>query len=44
MADILAAHILKAAPVQNAIAQAKEAILKLAAERANPPKPAVDNG
>ncbi|WP_421694418.1 hypothetical protein [Aestuariivirga sp.] len=44
MADILEAHILKAAPAQNAVAQAKDAILKLAAERANPPKPGVDNG
>ena len=44
MADILAAHILKATPVQNAVAQAKEAIVKLAAERAIPPKPEVDNG
>ena len=44
MADILEAHILKAAPAQNAAAQAKDAILKLAAERANPPKPEVDNG
>lgn len=44
MADILEAHILKAAPAQNAVAQAKDAILKLAAERANPLKPEVDNG
>ena len=44
LADILEAHILKAAPAQNAVAQAKDAILKLAAERANPPKPEVDNG
>jgi hypothetical protein len=44
MADILEVHILKAAPAQNAVAQAKDAILKLAAERANPPKSEVDNG
>lgn len=39
MADILRAHILKAAPAQNAVAQAKDAILELASERANPPNP-----
>lgn len=44
MADILKNHILKAAPAQNAVAQAKEAILKLAAERANPSQPEVANG
>lgn len=44
LADILKTHILKAAPAQNAVAQAKDAILKLAAERANPPKPEVANG
>lgn len=44
MADILKTHILKAAPAQNAVAQAKEAILKLAAERANPSQPEVANG
>jgi hypothetical protein len=44
MADILKTHILKTAPAQNAVAQAKEAILKLAGERANPPKPEVANG
>lgn len=43
LADILKTHILKAAPAQNAVAQAKEAILKLAGERANPPKPEVAN-
>lgn len=41
MADILGTHILKAVPVQNAVTQAKDAILKLATERANPPKPEV---
>lgn len=44
MADILQAHILKVAPAQNAVVQARDAILKLADERANPPKPEVDNG
>lgn len=44
LTDILNAHILKAAPAQNAVAQAKDAIMKLAGERANPPKPEVANG
>ena len=44
LADILKTHILKAAPAQNAVAQAKDAILKLAGERANPPKPELANG
>ena len=44
VANILEAHILKAAPAQNAVAQAKDAILKLAAERSNPAKPEVANG
>jgi hypothetical protein len=39
LTDILQTHILKATPAQNAVAQAKDAILKLAGERANPPKP-----
>lgn len=43
MADILRTHILKAAPAQNAVTQAKDAILKLASERANPPEPEVPN-
>ncbi|UPK31501.1 hypothetical protein [Bradyrhizobium sp. 195] len=44
LADILKTHILKAVPAQNAVAQAKDAVLKLAGERANPPKPEVANG
>ena len=44
LADILKGHILKSAPAQNAVALAKDAILKLAGERANPPKPEVANG
>lgn len=37
IARILATHILKAAPAPNAVAEAKDAIVKLAAQRANPP-------
>lgn len=44
LAEILKTHILKATPAQNAVAQAKDAILKLAGERANPPEPEVANG
>jgi hypothetical protein len=44
LADILKAHILKTAPTQNAVAQAKDAIVKLAGERANPPNPKAANG
>ncbi|MCP3477946.1 hypothetical protein NLM33_48655 (plasmid) [Bradyrhizobium sp. CCGUVB1N3] len=44
LADILKTHILKATPAQNAVAQAKDAVLKLAGERANPPKPEAANG
>ena len=36
LADILKTYLLKTAPAQNAVAQAKDAILKLAGERANP--------
>ena len=38
LTGILTTYILKAAPAQNAVVLAKEAILKLAGERANPPK------
>lgn len=44
LADILKGHILKTAPAQNAVVLAKDAILKLAGERANPPKSEVANG
>lgn len=44
LAGILTTHILKAAPAQTAVVQAKDAIVKLAAERANPPKVEVANG
>jgi hypothetical protein len=43
LADILAKHLLTAAPAVDALARAKDAILKLAGERANPPKPEVAN-
>ena len=35
LATILTAHLIKADPAQNAVASAKDAILKLAAERAS---------
>lgn len=44
LAEVLKTHILKAEPAQNAVAQAKDAILKLAGERANPHGPEVANG
>ncbi|MBS4009779.1 MAG: hypothetical protein KGZ72_03380 [Roseovarius sp.] len=44
LAGVLMTHILKATPAQNAVAQAKDAILKLASERAAPPKVEVVNG
>jgi hypothetical protein len=44
LTDILTTHILKAAAAQNAVAQAKDAIVKLAAERASPPKAELTNG
>jgi hydroxymethylpyrimidine/phosphomethylpyrimidine kinase len=44
LAAILTAHILKGAPAPNAIAQAKDAIVKLASERADPPKVEVVHG
>jgi len=44
LAAILTTHILKGAPSQNAVVQAKDAIVNLAAERANPPKVEVANG
>lgn len=44
LATILKTHLLKTAPAQNAVTQAKDAILKLAGERANPPQPEVANG
>lgn len=39
LAVILAEHLLTAAPAVDAVAKAKEAILGLAANRANPPQP-----
>jgi hypothetical protein len=44
LVEILVAHILKAAPAKNAVANAKDAILKLAVERANPSKQGAANG
>jgi hypothetical protein len=44
LTDILVKHLLTAAPAVDAVAKAKDAILKLAGERANPPKPDVDDG
>ena len=38
LAAILTEHILKVAPSTNAVAQAKDAIVKLAVERTTPPK------
>jgi hypothetical protein len=44
LADILKTHILKVVPAQNAVAQAKDAVLKLAGERASLPKREVADG
>jgi hypothetical protein len=44
LADILRAHLLKVSPVQDAVAQAKAAISKLAEGRASPPKTEKPNG
>jgi hypothetical protein len=38
LVEILKTHILKAAPAQNAVIQAKDAILNLASARAKAPK------
>ncbi len=44
LADILAKHLLTATPAVDAVAKAKDAIVKLAAARADPPKPEVGDG
>jgi ethanolamine utilization microcompartment shell protein EutS len=44
LADILAKHLLTIAPTVDAVAKAKDAILKLASDRANPPKPELVDG
>ena len=44
LADILRAHILKISLAPNAVAKAKDAIVKLAVERAKPPKGDQANG
>lgn len=41
LASILAEHLLTATPAVDAVAKAKDAILKLAVERVDPPKPEV---
>lgn len=41
---ILAVHLLTATPAVDAVAKAKDAILKLAVERANPPKSETGDG
>lgn len=44
LAAILSTHILEVAPAPNAVAQARDAIVKLASERANLSKVEVANG
>ena len=44
LAEILATHLLTAAPAVDAVAEAKAAILKLASDRANPPLPEANHG
>jgi hypothetical protein len=44
LADILARHLLTAAPAVDAVAEVRDAILKLAGERANLPKPELADG
>jgi len=44
LAKILKVHILKVSPAQDAVTQAKNAILKLATERAESPKVEVVDG
>ena len=44
LVDILKTHILKASPAQNAVAQARDAIVKLASARSSPLKSEVGNG
>ncbi len=44
LAGILAEHLLTATPAIDAVATAKNAILKLASERANPPGSEVTDG
>jgi hypothetical protein len=44
LAEILAKHLLTASPAVDALTKAKDAILKLASERATSPKPELANG
>lgn len=44
LADILVKHLLTATPAVDAVAKAKDAIVKLAVARADPPKPEAGDG
>lgn len=44
LADILVEHLLTATPAVDAVAKAKDAIVELAVERADPPKPGAGDG
>jgi hypothetical protein len=44
LADILATHLLTATPANDAVTRARDEIVKLARERAAPPKAEADNG
>lgn len=44
LADILAQHLLTATPAIDAVAKAKDAIVKLAISRTDPPKPEAGDG
>lgn len=44
LAGILATHVLTAKPAKDAVTQAREAIVRLASERAAPPKTVAENG
>ena len=44
LADLLAEHLLTATPAVDAVAKAKDAIVKLAVARADPPKSEVSDG
>tara|TARA_R110001592_G_scaffold167864_1_gene403544 strand:- start:4709 stop:4954 length:246 start_codon:yes stop_codon:yes gene_type:complete len=43
LAEILSTHLLTISPANDAVANAKAAILQLASERTSPPQPEVDN-
>jgi hypothetical protein len=44
LADILVKHLLTATPAVDAVAKARDAIVKLAVARADPPKPDAGDG